>query len=69
MSNDIKKPHPDQENLEITEGEGRRKFLKDLGKYSVVTSAATSTLLTSKRSAASMGTLNGGGPPGSPGGL
>lgn len=33
----------------------KREFLKQLGKYSVLASATTVTLMTSKRSAASLG--------------
>lgn len=50
--------HDDQENA-------RRAFLKQLGKYSIVASATTVTLMTSRRSAASLGGPGemGGGPP------
>ena len=60
MNNDSKKD--DSEN-NVTSAEsqdhGRREFLNKLGKYSVVASATTVTLLSSRRSAASVGSPGG----------
>ena len=67
MNDETKKSSLAESSAGSNESEERREFLKNLGKYSVVTSATTVTLLSSKRSAASLGGSIS--PPGGPGTL